>query len=132
MRVRGLPPLLLSGVAPLRRYIMRKWELPEFKAPAEAPHRVVGKMLNSIGGSAKGVGESVVGGLKGAGGGIAEALDKPFHSLTGKSGPHQIVDRLLDGVADATNNAGASAIGTIQILGEGISKALDHPWDQLK
>ena len=110
----------------------RNFKLPK-GLPAEAPHRVVDNLLDSVADSAKGVVGSIIGGLKDAGEGVAVALDKPFKELMGKSGPHRIIDCALDGYADAVQNFVTNgAINSLKMVGGGISNALDHPWEQLK
>lgn len=101
--------------------------------PAQGPHRAVDSLLDGVADSAKGVVTSVIGGLRGAGEGVAEALDKPFKEVTGREGPHRMVDAVLDGYADAMqNNINNGVIESLKKLGEGIAKALDHPLEQLK
>lgn len=101
--------------------------------PAQGPHRAVDSLLDGVADSAKGVVTSVIGGLKGAGGGISQALDKPFREVTGKEGPHRMVDSVLNGYADAVQNSiNNGAIESLKKVGEGVARALDHPLEQLK
>lgn len=101
--------------------------------PAQGPHRAVDSLLDGVADSAKGVVTSIIGGLRGAGEGVASALDKPFNDVTGKEGPHRMIDAALNGYADAVQNAiNNGYIESLKKLGEGVAKALDHPLNQLK
>lgn len=68
----------------------------------EPPHRVVGRILNSILEVPKTVSES-----------ISSSLDR---GPLGSRGPHRIIDSLVKSISSS-----------IQTLGEGISSALDKP-----
>jgi len=75
---------------------------------AEAPHRVIDRLL-----------DSALDALKGFGEGIASALDEPPKAVEGPEGIHRIVDRVLDGIVEG-----------VKTHGEGIARALDHPVEQ--
>ena len=96
------------------------------------PHRVVGNAVDGLAQGAQGLVKTITGGLKGAGGAIMGALDKPPKELADKEGPHRIVDRYLNGGVNATENyLSEGTVGSLRIFGEGICKALDQPNEQL-
>jgi len=96
----------------------------------EAPHRVVGGIIDNVIGGINGAGRGIVGAVQGAGKTVVYGLDKPFQSITGKRGPIMIVDKLGDGAVSAAENAAERGFfGTIQTAGHGISGALDEPID---
>lgn len=96
------------------------------------PHRVIDGIANGIANGAKGLVDSAVNAVKGAGETVMKALDGPFASVTGKEGPHRIVDRAIDGALEAgVNLVDSGFIGSAQKAGEAIMKALDQPPEQI-
>ncbi|MFH1484820.1 MAG: hypothetical protein ABIH46_02010 [Chloroflexota bacterium] len=111
---------------------MMKQFLPK-GLPAEGPHRMVDSLLDGLADSAKSMVGSVIGGAKGVGADLSQALDRPFKEVTGMEGPHHVIDRALNGYADAVQNSiNTGAIESLKKVGEGIARALDHPLEQLK
>lgn len=96
------------------------------------PHRVVDEVLDGLADGAAGVIRSVQSGLKSAGETVMAGLDKPFRTVTSKTGPHRIVDRALDGAVDAAASVPTEGmIKLAQIAGEGICHALDQTVEEL-
>lgn len=92
----------------------------------QSPHRAVGRIVDTIVGSVRSLGNSLVGAVKGAGHGVVNGLDAPFTAITGKEGPLHIVDRLADGAIDAgVNFVDSGVVGSVQKAGEGVMEALD-------
>jgi len=96
------------------------------------PHRVVGDVADGLANGVRGVGNGMVGAVKGAGAQIMSALDKPFTKVTGKEGPHRIIDRFLNGTVDAgVNVVDNGGLRSLQEEGAAIMRSMDQPLEQL-
>ncbi len=96
-------------------------------------HRVVDSVMDGIAGGATGLVNSVTGSIKGVGKSVVTGLDRPFEDLTGKKGPLNIADRAADGFLDAgVNFFNQGVVGSLKTAGKGVMRALDQPLEQIK
>lgn len=93
------------------------------------PHEVFGKVADGVANGVRGVGNGLVGTLKGLGSNVQSALDTPFKMVApGREGPHRAADRLINGTVDAAVNAvDTGAMGSLQKEGAAIMRTLDQP-----